>query len=361
MSDIYIMDGHKLIWHPDRVNAWMRGEPIVPLHIDAGLSKGCNIKCQYCYGVTQGNFYKKGAGRYFPRAPLLRYMRDAGNAGVRSIAFIGEAEPLMNPYVYEAIMEGKRAGIDIALGTNGILLDEGAGGRTALEHLSWIRFNISAASADAYRLIHASTEFAAALRKITFCVRTKKAHNLAVTVGLQMVLTPDNVDQVMPLASLGGELGVDYLVIKQCSDTIENAIGIYKRLGEYAGYRDILEAAEKMSGPGYRVIVKWNKITNEGARSYDRCLGVPFLLYTSGDGRVYPCGAFFNHKEEEYRMGDLTKQSFNEIIESARYRDVVEKVSRIDVHKECYANCRTHYINEFVWKLKNPPAHVNFV
>lgn len=355
------MDGHKLYWHLDRVNDWLNGKRIAPIHIDVGLSKGCNIRCNYCFGVIQGNFYRKGSEVYFPRKPLLRYMKDAGEVGVRSMALVGEAEPLLNPHVYEAIVEGKRAGVDIALGTNGILFDTGRSGEEALEHLSWIRFNISAASDEAYRRIHASKEFTVVVEKIKFCVEVKRRRNLGLTIGLQMVLTPSNVDQVIPLAKLGKRLGTDYCVIKQCSDTVESALGIYGRLREYDNFRDILHEAEDISSKDYNVIVKWEKITNAGMRNYDQCLGVPFLLYSSGDGRLYPCGAFFNIKEEEYRMGDLVKQSFKEIVESDRYWEVVEKVKKINVHEECYSNCRTHCINSFLWQITHPPEHVNFV
>jgi len=361
MTDKYIMDGHKLYWHLDRVNDWLHGRRIAPIHIDVGLSKGCNIKCQYCFGVLQGNFYKKGSEVYFPRESLLRYVKEAGELGVRSMAFVGEAEPLLNPHVYEAIVEGKKAGVDIALGTNGILLDVGKRGEEALEHLSWIRFNISAASEEAYKKIHASKDFSTAIEKIRFCVRVKKKKNLGLTIGLQMVLTPPNVNQVIPLAKLGKELEVDYLVVKQCSDTVENALGVFDRLEEYDNFLEILKEAERISSKGYNVIVKWGKITNKGKRNYNQCLGVPFLLYSSGDGKLYPCGVFFDFREEQYQMGDLVKQSFKEIIESDRYWEVVEKVKQIDVHKECYANCRTHCINEFLWKIKHAPEHVNFV
>ena len=168
MIDKYIMDGHKLYWHADRVNNWLSGKRIVPIHIDVGLSKGCNIRCEYCFGVLQGNFYRKGSEIYFPREPLLRYVKEAGEVGIRSMAFIGEGEPLLNPYVYEAIAEARKAGVDVALGTNGILLDTGKRGEGALECLSWIRFNISAASEQAYIRIHRSKEFSKAIEKIKF-------------------------------------------------------------------------------------------------------------------------------------------------------------------------------------------------
>lgn len=361
MPDKYIMDGHKLQWHLDRVVDWLKGDRIAPLHIDAGLSKGCNLKCEYCFGALQGNFYRKGSEIYFPREPLLRFVKEAGEVGVRSIAFIGEAEPLFNPYVYEAIVAGKKAGVDISLGTNGTLFDTNSKGEEALEHLSWIRFNISAASDQAYRKIHRSKEFSTAVEKIKFCVATKRKNNLKATIGLQMVLTPSNVDQAVPLAKLGKELEVDYFVIKQCSDTVQDDIGVFSKLSQYTDFSDILREAEGISVNGYDVIVKWDKVTNKGKRCYDQCNGPPFLLYGSGDGRLYPCGIFFDFKEEEYRMGDLVKHSFKEILESDRYWKIVEKVSQIDVHKECYSNCRTHAINEFLWQIKNPVDHVNFV
>jgi MoaA/NifB/PqqE/SkfB family radical SAM enzyme len=363
MADKYLMDGHKLLWHLDRVNDWLKGKRIAPIHIDVGLSKGCNIRCEYCFGVLQGNFYKKGSEVYFPREPLLRYCKEAGEAGVRSMGFIGEGEPLLNPYVYEAIAQAKRAGVDVSMGTNGILLDTGKAGEEALTHLSWIRFNISAASDEVYIKVHRSKEFQKVVEKIKFCVETKKNKNLKVTIGLQMVLTPSNVDQAVPLAKLGEELGVNYLVIKQCSDTVESDLGVFDKFGEYDNFYNILKEAENMSSGNYNVIVKWKKITDKGKRAYRQCLGVPFLLYSSGDGKLYPCGMCFDSEggmEEEYRLGDLTKQSFKEIIASDRYWQVVEKIKQIDVNK-CYSGCRTDAINEFLWKLKYPPEHINFV
>lgn len=364
MADRYLMDGNKLLWHLDRVNDWLNGKRIVPIHIDVGLSKGCNIRCEYCFGVLQGNFYKKGAERYFPREALLRYVREAGEVGVRSMGFIGEGEPLLNPHVYEAIVEAKRSAVDVSMGTNGILLDTGKDGQTALEHLTWLRFNISAGTYEAYLRVHRSKDFAVVCEKIRFCVDMKKRKDLNITIGLQMVLTPTNVDQVVPLAKLGKELGVDYLVIKQCSDTVESELGVFNKFEQYDNFYDILKEAEAITTPTYNVIVKWKKIGNKGSRIYGQCLGVPFLLYSSGDGRLYPCGMCFDSErgmEEEYRMGDLTKQSFKEILNSERYWEVVKKVQdKIDVTK-CYSNCRTHSINEFLWQLKHPPEHVNFV
>ena len=165
-------------------------------------------------------------------------------------------------------------------------------------------------------------------------------------------------------------------------DTVENDLGIFERLDDYRKFEPILKAAESYGNEDYNVIIKWDKITNEGHRDYDQCLGAPFLLYTEGTGKVYTCGMFFEGKyEHDYHLGDLNTHTFKEILESDHYWEIINKVkNEIDVHKECYANCRTHSCNNFIWDAKdkdidpqmvqrnsggytksNPPPHVNFV
>jgi radical SAM protein with 4Fe4S-binding SPASM domain len=311
---------------------------------------------------VQGNQYRKGEDIFLGRESLLSYMRDAGAIGVRSIALIGEAEPLLNPHVYEAIEVGKKAGVDMALGTNGILYDTGAAGEKALEYLTYLRFNISAADHDAYRRVHASKDFEKLMEKVAFVVETRKRNNLPLTVGFQMVLTPQDADQMLPLARLGKKMGIDYFEIKHCGDTVNNDLGIFKVLATYDRFKEDLEAAEQEATDDYRVIVKWKNITSQGKRTYDQCLGAPFLIYTSGDGLVYPCGQFFSYREDEFRMGDLKTQSFRAIVESDRYWEVVDRVKNcVDVHKECYSSCKTNAINDFLFMLKDPPKHINFI
>ena len=82
--DKYMMSGHKLWWHLDRVNKWLNGERPVPLHMDIGISKGCTNGCVYCYGVTQGRI---GPGGYeIPKEPLLIFSRDSAAMRVQAIS-----------------------------------------------------------------------------------------------------------------------------------------------------------------------------------------------------------------------------------------------------------------------------------
>ncbi len=356
-------DGHKMMHHLDRIQAWQEGEKFAPIHIDMGITKFCNTACLYCYAVIQ-NMTK---GHMIGREALLSYIDDCGKLGVRSIGFIGDGEPTLNPALYDAAVRAGEVGIDLSMATNGLLLDMDRV-HDLLKNMTWIRFNLSAGTAEGFQRVHQSKSknFELLIENIKAIVEIKKQYGYACTLGLQMVLIPECFDQVIAEAKLGEMLGVDYFVIKQCSDSEYKELGIdYKKFLELEG---LLKEAEKFSSDDYVVQVKWNKINaagesnlyKEGYRKYDVCYGTPFLLQISGNGKVYPCGPFFN--KERFYIGDLHKSSFYDMVMSDRYwavhQDIIDSV---DVHKDCAIGCRQDYVNKFLWDLKNPPEHINFI
>lgn len=357
MRDKYMMDSHKLLWHLDRVGPWQRGEPIAPLHIDLGITTGCNLGCIYCYGVLQG---RTSAARRFdmPKEALLRLLRDAKEIGVRSIAFIGEGENTLNPALYDGLVLAKDIDLDVSLATNGLKVDHDRLPE-ALAALVWLRFNISAATRESYKTIHQADCLDVVLRTIRTAVEMKRQHGLATTIGMQMVVVAENMTDIVPLARFGRELGVDYLVIKPCSDTYEGTMD-----SPHEGYlqiEDRLREAESFSNSRYTVSVKWQKMRNLGQKGFRQCHGTRFLINISGDGSVFPCGHFFNIRRDEFTMGNVIQQSLKEVCTSRRYWEIQEKILGVDVNKDCETNCRHYYISQFLWELKNPPAHVNFI
>lgn len=357
MVDKYLMDGHKLFWHLDRVNEWLAKERIAPLHIDLGITTGCNMACTYCYGVLQGRTGK--GGRFdMPKDALFRLIKDAKNMGVRSIAFIGEGENTLNDVLSDALNYAKEINLDVGLATNGVLLKEEQL-PDMLSALTWIRFNISAATPESYFKVHRVKAFNGVVSNIKMCVETRKRYGLTTAIGLQMVLSHNNTDDVVPLAKLGQELGVDYFVVKPCSDNPEKTLSAPTH--EYLAMQDLLKQAEAYSRNSYNVVVKWQKITNKGLKDFTTCFGPRFIINISGDGSVFPCGHFFNIRKDEFKMGNIIETPFSEIIKSDRYQEVLKKIEAVDVNKECETNCRHYYINEFLWKLKNPPSHKNFI
>ncbi len=364
-----ILDGHKLAWHRDRVDAWLAGERIAPITIDCALTRRCTYRCVYCYGQLQANDEMK-----MTRDVIFRFLDDAAAIGVKAISFVSDGESTCSPYLYEAIRRGRGNGLDMALGTNGYLLQKNRL-EEILPALTYIRFNISAANAARYAAIHGCREqcLAKVIDIIKESVRLKRTQQLDVTIGLQMVLMPEFADQIIPLAILGSDLGVDYFVIKHCSDDENGALGIdYKK---YEDMVDILREAEGLSMDNYLVKAKWSKILSGGKRRYDRCYGPPFIAQFSGSGLVAPCGMLFNSRYKDFHIGNLAEKSFREIWQSDRYWEVMAMIAsdRFNPQYHCGTLCLQHKVNEFLWDLRqegaecpmpddsSPPEHINFI
>lgn len=367
MSEL-ILDGHKLNWHKDRVEAWLAGERIAPITIDCALTRRCSYKCIYCYGQLQANDEKR-----ITKEVVFRFLDDAAEIGVKAISFVSDGESTCSPYLYDAILRGRSNGLDIALGTNGFLLEDERL-EEILPALTYLRFNISAAEPKRYSKIMGCKEsnFLKVINTIKKTAQIKNEKKLPVTLGLQMVLLPDFADQVIPLARLGKELGVDYTVIKHCSDDEDGKLGV--NYSKYFDLVELLKQAESLSSGNYLVKAKWSKILSEGKKVYNRCYGPPFIIQFSGSGLVAPCGMLFNSKYKRYHIGNICEKSFKEIWKSDRYWEVINLLAsdRFNTHKMCGSLCLQHKVNEFLWKLKKGklqlpqackemPPHVNFI
>lgn len=364
-----ILDGHKLYWHKDRINAWLNGEKIAPITIDCALTKACSYKCIYCYGTLQEN---KGCN--LTREAIFRFLDDTAEIGVKAISFVSDGESAHSPYIYDAILRGKQNGLDMAMGTNGFPLKDDRL-EDIIPALTYFRFNISAGTPKRYAYIHGVDEKAyyKVIGTIKKSVDIKRKLNVDTTIGLQMVLLPEFKDDIIPLAKLGKELGVDYLVIKHCSDDENGTLGVnYEKYNELT---DVLLQAEKESTENYLVKAKWSKILSGGKRKYSKCYGAPFILQMSGSGIVAPCGMLFNDKyKDKFHIGSIAKTSFKELWQSDRYWEVMNRIisEEFDARCDCGTLCLQHKVNEFLWDLKKgnallpqnigePPMHVNFI
>jgi MoaA/NifB/PqqE/SkfB family radical SAM enzyme len=363
-----VLDGTKIIWHRERVEAWLRGERIAPITVDMSLTRACNYKCEYCYGTLQEN----------PRKPItqdvmFRFLDDAAEIGVKGVSFVSDGESSVSPIFPQCIVRGSENGLSMAMGTNGYLVDRDKLERI-LPHLTYFRFNISAGDPKRYAEIHGVPEsyFHQVCQNIRDAMEIKRANNLPVTIGMQMVLMPQYADQIMPLARLGRELLPDYLVIKHCSDDESGTLGVQYQ--DYRSMYDTLHEAEALSTDEYLVKVKWSKIQDEGGRSYSQCYGPPFLIQLSGSGLVAPCGMLFGEKYKKFWIGNIVDTSFKEIWQSDRYWEVMHEIAseRFDARTMCGCLCVQHKPNEFLSALKqgritlqdpvgSKPMHLNFI
>lgn len=363
-----ILDGTKLPWHLERVRAWERGERIAPITIDMALTRACNFACSFCYAMLQEN-----DRQVITTDVMYRFLDDCAAMGVRGISLVSDGESTLSPAFIPTIQRGHELGISMAVGTNAFVFNRRKLEET-LPYLTYLRVNFSAGMRERYaQIMGVKPEwFDRVVQNIRDMVAIKRGGRLPVTIGMQMVLMPQDADQILPLAQLGKELRPDYAVIKHCSDDESGSLGV-----DYSAYErlhDLLRQAEALSDDEYKVVVKWSKIRAGGRRSYQRCYGPPFILQISGSGLVAPCGMLFNERYKKFHIGNIVEQRFMDIWQGERYWDVMNHLAspHFNAQRMCGTLCLQHKVNEFLDEHKKgrreliepaepPPMHAGFI
>jgi len=211
--DKYKIDSHKLNFHPARVGAWLAGERIYPIYMEISPSGACNHRCTFCGLDFMG--YK--ANR-LDAAMLMDRLAELARLGLKSVMFAGEGEPFLHPDMAAIILHTKALGIDVALTTNGTLMDDDTT-RRILGAVSWIKVSCNAGDAETYAKIHRTKaeHFDLAIANMARAVKLRQETGSRCTLGVQSLLLPENQDSMPALARTARDLGLDYLVVKPYS------------------------------------------------------------------------------------------------------------------------------------------------
>lgn len=360
------LDGTKVGWYRDRVEAWDRGEKIAPITMDVAWTRRCNAACDFCYASMQAS-----EGKEISKQNALDFLDDAAQIGVKGVSLISDGESTVLPWFDETVEYGGRLGLQIGTSSNGVRLSKKVLERI-LPHLTYLRFNFSGGDKHRWSEIMGLQQkyFDVVVRNIKDAMEIKRRLNLPVTINVQMVVMPKHGDQILPLAKLcRDELRPDYLIYKHTADSIDGGLGIDYR--EYSPLFEIFKQAETYADEEFRVQVKWSRLANEGKRDYTRCYGPPFILQMSGNGLIAPCGFLFNEKYKKFHIGNITETRFIEIFQSERYWEVMRYLANdYDPSTLCGPNCLQTNTNSWLFKWKNgqagfetgeQPPHMGFI
>ncbi len=356
MSDKYRIDSHKLIYHPERVNEWLQSGDCYPIYIEFGPSGICNHRCTFCGLDFIG--YKE---RFLALEMLQERLPEMGKLGVRSILHSGEGEPLLNKDLPEIIRIGKESGIDQAMATNAGLLTSEVSAKI-LPHMEWIKVSIAGGDATSYAKIHqvGENEFDKVITNITKAVEIKRSNNLKCTIGMQMLLLPENQESAISLAKIGRDIGVDYLVIKPFSQQLASKNTQYKDI-KYKDTKKLEVELAKINTDKFQAIFRAATVDswNSSSISYEKCLALPFWSHIDAGGNVWGCGNFLH--DDRFCFGNLYNNSFEEIWQGEKRKKHIDMMRSEWSTSECRLNCRMDKINRYLTDLKEPITHVNYI
>ncbi len=364
LSDKYNIDSHKLIYHPDRVSQWLEGfgnwekiKSIYPIYLEISPFGACNHRCTFCAVDYIG--YQN---RSLDPEILIRCLEEMAELGLRSVMFAGEGEPLLYKELVQVLEHCTSVGVDTALTTNLVPLTE-KNVDSILRNCSWIKTSINAGTAGTYAQIHQtnSSDFDRVIRNLTLCVEKKREDGYSCTIGAQMILLPDNAHEAFTLGEILRDTGVDYLVVKPYSQHSYSVTRKYEDV-DYTRYDELADQVQSLETEDFSVIFRRKTMEkfHESDQAYETCFSTPvFWGYIMSDGCVYGCSAFLG--EDIFNFGNIHEYTFKEIWEGEKRRECYEYINKqLDI-SECRKNCRMDEINRYLWTLRNPDDHVNFI
>ncbi len=356
-SDELRIDHHKLLFHPGRVNDWLKGEMIYPIYMEISPAGSCNHRCVFCALDFMG--YKP---RFLDADLLMTRLTEMGSLGLRSVMFAGEGEPFLHRRMVEIIRHTRmNAGIDVALTTNGVLMRPEVSERI-LGTTAWIKISLNAGTPETYAAIHRTRpeDFAKVCDNIEQAVAIRRRQGTSCTLGAQILLLPDNRHEVVPLAERCSRMGLDYLVVKPYSQHPQSRHHGFESVS-YNECDDLAEQLDQVCTDRFKVIFRLNAMRkwDDGTRPYRCCLALPFWSYLDAGGSIWGCSVYLG--DERFLYGNIETSTFAQIWRSEkRMASLRWTMEHLDV-SSCRVGCRMDEVNRYLWELKHPHPHVNFI
>jgi radical SAM protein with 4Fe4S-binding SPASM domain len=228
---------------------------------------------------------------------------------------------------------------------------------------TWIKTSINAGTKEGYKNIHQTKEsdFDLVLKNLERSVNIKRNKNYGCALGAQMVLLPENKDQVVGLAKILRDIGIDYFVVKPYTQSLYGLSKKYMGL-KYDDMMFLENSLNQIKSDSFDIIFRSHTMEklNEERQPYDKCNATPvFWSYIMADGAVYSCGAYLGDKD--FLLGNINDTSFSYIWEGEGRKHNYMHVKNDLSIENCRKNCRMDEVNRYLWELKNPRSHVNFI
>ena len=356
-TDRLRIDHHKLLFHVERVSDWLKGKTTYPIYMEISPAGSCNHRCVFC-----GLDFMGYQPRFLDADLLMARLTEMGSLGLKSVMFAGEGEPFLHRRMAEVVVHAKeQAGIDVALTTNGVLMRPEVT-EEILPATTWIKISINASTPETYAAIHGtrSQDFETVCANMEQAVAIRERQGASCTLGAQILLLPDNRHEVLGLACRCRDMGLDYLVVKPYSQHPQSQHHAFESVS-YDECDGLADQLDQVRTETFQVIFrrramrKWDDRT----RPYECCLALPFWSYMDAGGNIWGCSVYLG--DERFLYGNIRENTFAEIWQGPKRRDSLAwSMAHLDV-STCRVGCRMDDVNRYLWELKHPHPHVNFI
>lgn len=346
----------KIFHHQNTLNKVEKGERCNPLYIRIKPTNACNHNCYYCHYknpyLTLDEYHSND---YIPHDKMMEIIEDMKKMEVKAVTFSGGGEPLIYPFIEEAMEKILEAGIDLSIITNGSML---AGKKAQiLAKAKWVRISIDSIDSGNYARIRRISEDAMTTL-LSNIGEFAKIKDEECELGVNFVIGKENYKEITDVATIMKALGVNHV---KFAPLFSNETEEYHKDIKDEVISTLNSLSEELDSEKFRIIDLYTgDFENDYRvfkRTYSRCPIKEFVCVIGANSKVYYC-----HDKAYLSDGcvcDLSHQSF---MEGWLSDSVTQKFREFDALKVCGQHCvydsRNVLINAYLDMNMN---HVNFI
>jgi len=289
----------------------------LPTSLSVEPTTACNLGCPECPSGLKK--FSRNTGNLKPE--FFKHLVDSARSYLSYITFYFQGEPYINPHFLEMVKYASERGIYTATSTNAHFLNDENCRKTIDSGLDRLIISIDGTTQEVYEAYRINGHLDKVLEGTRNILKWKKELKSATPlVVFQFLVVRPNEHQIEDVLKLGDEMGVDQVVFKtaQVYD-YENGNDLIPHNEKYARYK---------KGPDGKYRIK-NRLLNQCWKMWQGAV-------VTWDGLVVPC--CFD-KDATHRMGDLKKQSLEEVWRGETYRkfrsQILKSRSEIDICTNC--------------------------
>ncbi len=301
-----------------------------PWAVEIHPTAKCNHRCIHCSYKERNENRAEMDGKFF-----FRLIDDLVRMKVKGVYFSGGGEPCAYPFLAEGIKKLHAAGTEIALISNGSLIEK-SGVLDVANLINYIALSVPSCKAEVFQKITGVPNLEVVLG---LPEKIKVMHGMqAPIVGARVVVTNLIANEVPLILETLKQRGFDYALFKIVRDYESRGIGISASAEQIIKDEvEILKQNGKINSSFTNLdrIFSYRKPYTPSPVCHTNQMGL--LAAVTPEGDVYPNIAEIG--ERNFWVGNITEKSFAELWNSERHQSVKKYSNRQWGEGKC-ENCR---------------------
>lgn len=299
--------------------------------IDLEPIAACNLKCTFC---RVPGWRRARETRPMDLDLFIKILDQFPN--LQQIKIQGMGEPFMNKNLVSMIEFASVKNIETFVITNGTLLNSNLIQQVLDAGLSRLCFSLDGGTKETFEKIRVNSNFQKVIENIKISCDLKRQKNAETCIEIRsLACTIDVFNEIPSMVRMVGQLGVDKIVLTEkmliWSDSFRDG-----RIDDRPVYLDEFSDYTRVIDEAYTEAKKYDVELSVGQTVYSSkkpCSWPWGAMYVTTEGKVTPCCVI--GVPEIWCMGDLQKESLEDIWNNSAYRELRKQISSNKIPKLC--------------------------